>query len=164
MVGDIEVYTDGACKKLLNTTFGGWAYVILVEGELFRYESGSELNSTNQRMELIAAIKGLEYAIGMNVKNSDIILYSDSAYLINCEKQGWYKKWISNGWKNAKGMDVLNQDLWFKLIPFFKNPRCLFRHVLGHNNVFFNEKCDKLAQSAAENLKRTWKGENDDTE
>ena len=158
MVGDIEIYTDGSCKKFADVTFGGWAYIILVENQLFRYESDGEVDSTNQRMELTAAIKGLEYATQMNVRDSDIILYSDSAYLINCVKQEWYKKWIRNGWRNSKNEPVANQDLWQQLLPFFKNPRCIFRHVLGHNNNFFNEKCDKLAQDAAAKLKYNWKG------
>ena len=155
---DIKVYTDGSCKKSAGIGFGGWSYIIVIDDVIHRYESGGEAHSTNQRMELMAAINALKFLDTMRLKQ-EVVLYSDSAYLINCANDQWYKDWQKNGWLNSRGKEVSNEDLWRILIPYFNHPKIFFRHILGHNGNIFNERCDKLAQTAAEKERQHWKGE-----
>ena len=95
MMKEVVIYTDGACSG--NPGPGGWG-AILIYGEHEKELSGGEQETTNNRMELTAAIEALR-----KLKESCIVrLYSDSAYLVNCMNQGWYRKWQQNGWLNGK--------------------------------------------------------------
>lgn len=141
----IRIYTDGATSRNgQEGAVGGWAYLAIIENKMENF-SNFEYDTTNQRMELTAAVKALtrlQHLFGYGTK---VELYSDSAYLVNCWKDGWWKNWEKNGWLNSKGEPVANQDLWELLIPFFKEKRIEFIKVKGHSGDEFNEIVDKLA-------------------
>lgn len=158
LVSPIEIYTDGSLKKEGRVTFGGWAFICTREGEELYFASGSEHNTTNQRMELQAIMNALIYARDLRRGPEKVIIYSDSAYAVNCYLQRWYEKWKRNGWVNAKGQDVANKDLWREIIPYFDDFWYDFRKVEGHKGIYWNEKCDELAQNEAAHLKRHWRG------
>ncbi|MFA6711205.1 MAG: ribonuclease H [Candidatus Caldatribacteriota bacterium] len=148
----IILYTDGACSG--NPGPGGWAYIFYVEemgvSKTGISQSGGEKNTTNQRMELKAAIEGLQEAVFQHLENESIKikLYTDSAYLSNCIKDEWYKKWRYNGWKNAKKEPVKNQDLWEEILLFVDNPLIKLEviKVKGHSGNELNDKVDELAK------------------
>ena len=151
-----EVYTDGATSK--NGTKdapGGWAYVIIKEGKIIKSDSGGEKGTTNQRMELTAALRACEVIEEID-SFATVKIYSDSAYLINCYKQNWWKNWRCNGWKNSKKEPVANQDLWEGIIPFFmRAPGYDFIKVKGHAgnetvHSYWNDYVDKMAVHAKE--------------
>ena len=153
-----EVYTDGSTKNNgYENSVGGWAYSVSESGRRITCDSGAEFNTTNQRMELTAAIKALEYVMyEFAVPNIDkVIIYTDSAYLHNCYTQKWYVNWKKNGWKNAKKQPVANQDLWEKLIQWFETPEVDFQKVKGHAGNTGNENVDALAQKAADSLRNS---------
>lgn len=157
---NIEIYTDGSCKKVgKEMTFGGWGYLVILDGKEIYEASGSEYKTTNQRMELTAVSEALKYIQTIRRPSEKVIIYSDSAYVINCYTQNWYINWMHNGWVNTKQEPVANQDLWWNIIPFFDNFWYTFRKVKGHADNFWNNKCDELVQREAENLKRNWRGE-----
>lgn len=137
----VEIYTDGACSG--NPGPGGWAAVLTYEGHE-KEISGGETKTTNQRMELKAvyeALRGLK-------EPCDVVLHSDSAYVINCFKQKWYVGWRKNGWKNSKGDPVQNRDLWELLLSEVERHHVTFEKVKGHAGVEMNERCDELARAA----------------
>lgn len=148
-----EVYTDGATSGNGKADApGGWAYVILKDGRLVSQNSGGERGTTNQRMELTAALEACKEIEAMD-GFATVKLYSDSAYLINCFKQNWWKAWRANGWKNSKKEPVANQDLWERLIYFFmKTPGYDFIKVRGHQGVHWNEVVDEMAVRAKESV------------
>ena len=154
----IEIYTDGSLKKINNITFGGWAFIATKDNQDLYTISGQENSTTNQRMELTAVLKALEWAKEYRKASEKVIIFTDSAYIVNCYLQEWYLKWIKNGWINSSGQEVANQDLWIKILPFFDNFWYDFRKVKGHDNNFWNERSDKLAQAEAQNLKDNWRG------
>ena len=149
-----EVYTDGATTGNGKANApGGWAYVILKDGSLVAQNSGGEIGTTNQRMELTAALNACQEVEKMDAF-AKVRIYSDSAYLVNCWKQHWWRAWLANGWKNSKKQPVANEDLWRGLIPFFeKAPNGYdFVKVAGHQGVVWNEYVDKLAVRAKESV------------
>ena len=157
---NLEVYTDGSLKKTgAKSTFGGWAYIVVQDGKELYYAVGNEPNTTNQRMELIAIREALNYVKNVRRNSEKVIIYSDSAYAINCYLQEWYENWQRNGWVNAKGEDVANQDLWIQIIPFFDDFWYHFSKVKGHGVNYWNNECDRLAQIASQTLKDNFKGE-----
>ena len=139
----VDVYTDGACSG--NPGPGGWA-AILVAGGRERELSGGERATTNQRMELMAAVAGLRAL----KKACRVTLYSDSAYMINGLRQRWYVKWRKNGWLNSNREPVKNRDLWEELAALVeeKGHVVQFGKVKGHSGHFYNERCDALAKAA----------------
>lgn len=158
-ISELEIYTDGSLKKIgTDITFGGWSFIVIRDIEKIYEESGGERETTSQRMELTAIVNALNYADKIRKPNERVIIYSDSAYAINCFQQHWYEKWIANGWKTSARTDVLNRDLWEKIIPYFDNFWFFFEKVKGHANVFWNEQCDMLAQNEAEKQKTNWRG------
>lgn len=145
----IEIYTDGACDKNPGGN-GGWAVLFVVDGKEWCGFSNGAHDTTNQRMELIAAAEALEFYKkkideGKFDTFRDVSLYSDSAYLINCVNQHWYVAWQRNGWRNSKKEPVANQDLWERLIPFFDTNEVQFKKVKGHNGNHWNELVDEMA-------------------
>lgn len=154
-----EVYTDGATSGNGKANApGGWAYVILQDGRLISENSGGERGTTNQRMELTAALKACQEVEKLDAF-AQVKIYSDSAYLVNCWKQHWWRGWQANGWKNAKKQPVANPDLWMDLIPFFqKTPNGYdFVKVRGHAgnetvHGYWNEYVDKMAVRAKESV------------
>lgn len=137
----VQIYTDGACSG--NPGPGGWA-AILVYGDKRRELSGFAPHTTNNRMELTAAVEALRA-----LKEPCIVdLYSDSAYLVNAFRQGWLEKWQRNGWRTSQKEPVENQDLWQELLALTRRHRVEWRKVEGHAGVELNERCDQLARAA----------------
>ena len=138
----VVIYTDGSC--LSNPGPGGWAAILQWQGNE-RELTGSELETTNNRMELMAAIKGLDA-----VKRPMIIeLHTDSRYVMNGVTD-WMPRWKANGWKTAARKAVANQDLWGKLDRAVTRHDVHWHWVKGHAGDPLNERCDSLARSAAE--------------
>lgn len=138
----VEIYTDGACSG--NPGPGGWA-AILVYGEHEKELSGHDVHTTNNRMELTAAIEGLR-ALRRPCR---VQLYSDSAYLVNAFRQGWLERWRRNGWRTAGGDPVENRDLWEALLQQASRHQVEWRKLRGHAGHAYNERCDRLARAAA---------------
>ena len=135
----VIVYTDGACSR--NPGPGGWG-AILQFGPHSKEISGFEPSTTNNRMELTAAVKALEAF----TEPCSITLHSDSAYLINTFQQGWLTKWQLNGWKTSNKGPVENQDLWRTLLDLAAKHQVKWVKVKGHSDNEFNNRCDKLAR------------------
>lgn len=138
----VMIYTDGACSG--NPGPGGWGAVLLY-GENRKEITGGEPYTTNQRMELAAAL----YALSTLKEPCVVDLYSDSAYLINAWKQGWLINWQRNSWKNAKKQPVENQDLWQALLKQSQIHQINWHKVAGHADNQENNRCDELARAAA---------------
>lgn len=138
---EVVIYTDGACSG--NPGPGGWA-ALLMYGSHKKELNGYEAHTTNQRMELMAAIGGLEAL----KRSCSVKLHSDSAYLVNAFQQKWLDKWQRNGWLNAKKQPVENQDLWKRLLALTKEHQVHWVKVEGHSDDEFNERCDYLAKQA----------------
>lgn len=139
----VEIYTDGACSG--NPGPGGWGAILKYrchEKEI----SGFEENTTNNRMELTAAIEALK----LLKSPCEVDLYSDSAYLINGFTQNWIPKWKANGWVNSKKEAVKNIELWEKLIELNEIHKISWIKVKGHSDNEYNNRCDKLATTAIE--------------
>ena len=134
----VDIYTDGACSG--NPGRGGWA-AILVYGAREAELSGFEPQTTNNRMELTAAIKGLSAL----KEACEVTLYSDSQYLVNAINKGWLAGWKSRGWRKADKSEVLNPDLWRELDALLCVHDVRFVWVRGHNGHDYNERCDALA-------------------
>lgn len=137
---EVCLYTDGACRG--NPGPGGWG-AILVYGRYEKELSGGEPETTNNRMELLAAIEGL----GALKEPCIVSLYSDSKYLCDAYNEGWINNWLVNGWNKGK---VKNPDLWERLHALTEVHRVTFIWVKGHNGHPYNERCDKLATAFAD--------------
>lgn len=159
--GEVNIYTDGSYMSSIES--GGWGiYVEFAGGDSVVPAGGwggshhkIEENPTNQRMEMHGVIQALIYykILKKEMKNEEIEITcnicTDSAYIYNCYKEGWYKKWKNNGWLNSKGKTVANKDLWELIVPSFERDDICYMKVTGHNGVEGNEKADLLATSAA---------------
>ena len=142
-MSDIKIYTDGSC--LGNPGAGGYAAVIINEKNNRVEIVGGERETTNNRMELMAAIEALK-----KVSPDDFIeLFTDSNYLKNAFTQGWLANWKRNGWQTSNKKPVLNIDLWKKLDALILNRNVKFNWVKGHAGNILNERCDKLARTEA---------------
>ena len=137
----VTVYTDGACSG--NPGPGGWGCV-LIFGPHRKELAGAERESTNQRMELMAALRALEQLR----EPCHVLLHSDSAYLINGFIKGWLDKWEKNGWINSKRQPVENQDIWRPLREIARGHEIEWIKVKGHAGNIENERCDQLAKEA----------------
>lgn len=138
----VIIYTDGAC--LGNPGPGGYAAVLKYETR--RKEiSGGFNNTTNNRMELMAAIKGL----GTLEAKCKVTLYSDSQYLIRSINEGWVEKWRANRWKRNKRDSAENVDLWKQILKLCESHNVEFKWTRGHAGDPENERCDQLANEAA---------------
>ena len=142
----IEIYTDGACSG--NPGVGGWGAVLKYKNH--RKEiSGSEKETTNNRMELTAFIKALE-----TIKEPCTIkVFTDSKYVCDSIKNGWVKNWQKNGWVKSDRKPALNSDLWEKLLNLISDHSVEINWVKGHAGHPENELCDKLATDAIKKLK-----------
>ena len=137
-IKDVCIYTDGACSG--NPGNGGWGAVLIYKG-VKKEINGGERNTTNNKMELMAAIKALEMLkIKCNVK-----LFSDSAYLVNAFNNGWLISWQKNNWKGSNKKQVLNIELWQRLIDLTSYHNVEFIKVKGHADNKYNNRCDELA-------------------
>lgn len=139
-MGTTDIYTDGGCHGHSGT--GGWA-ALIYDNPRPTEISGYESDTTNQRMELSAAIEALRF-LGERTRN--VRLFSDSAYLINGMNQRWYAKWQQNGWKNAKKKPVENPDLWKELVRLSEQHTVEWVKVKGHAGIGANERCDALVR------------------
>lgn len=139
----VNIYTDGACKG--NPGRGGWG-TILVYGAHEKELSGGEVMTTNNRMELMAVISGLEALR----EPCEVTLTSDSTYVINSITQKWLDGWEKKNWVKSGNTPVPNADLWKRLIEAMKPHTIEWVWVRGHNGHPYNERCDRLAVAAAE--------------
>ena len=139
----ISVYTDGGCIN--NPGPGGYGIVIEIDGERQEMSGGFRL-TTNNRMEMMAAIVALEHLQGYG---TPIHLYSDSSYLVNGIQKGWAQKWRKKSWRKADGKAVMNIDLWQRLLDRLEAEEAVFHWVKGHAGNEWNERCDRLAVAAA---------------
>ena len=145
----VSIYTDGAAR---GNPDGPGGYGVVLEyvdpkGELHVKElSGGYVRTTNNRMELMAAIAGLEAL----KTPCNVTLYSDSKYLVDAFNQNWIDGWIRKGWKRGKNEPVKNPDLWKRLLKAKEDHNVTFVWVKGHNGHPLNERCDELATTAAD--------------
>lgn len=134
----VEIYTDGACSY--NPGPGGWGAVLIYNGRE-KQIAGFEDNTTNNRMELLAAIKALEILKEPCIVN----LYSDSAYLCNAMINNWIEDWQRVNFRKGKKDEVKNIDLWLRLVELMKTHKVTYIKVKGHADNKYNNICDKLA-------------------
>ncbi|MEO1057658.1 MAG: ribonuclease H [Actinomycetota bacterium] len=139
----LVVYTDGACSG--NPGPGGWGWAVAPGGE--PSGSGGERSTTNQRMEIYAVLDALR-----TLPDRPVEIVSDSTYVVNCFRDGWWVRWERNGWKNSKKQPVANTDLWQPLIDLVRDDlpagRVRFRWVKGHSGDPMNDIADRLAVEA----------------
>lgn len=141
---EVQLYTDGACRG--NPGKGGYG-AILVYGKYEKEISGGERETTNNRMELMAAIVGLEAL----KEPCRVTLYSDSKYVVEAFLQGWVHSWRLQGWRRGKEQ-LKNPDLWARLYELTETHEVTFVWVKGHNGHDYNERCDKLATAYADSF------------
>ena len=148
---EVHLYTDGACSG--NPGPGGWAFILRHPATGKEVEEfGAEPETTNNRMELMAVIRGLEKL----KRPTSVLLYADSQY-VGKGLTEWMPKWKRNGWKRGTGRDakpVMNVEMWQRLDALLEMHRVTFEHVLGHSGHAENERCDELAVAAYQNLPR----------
>ncbi len=143
---EVTLYTDGACSG--NPGKGGWG-AILIYKDFKKEMSGGEKETTNNKMELTAAIQGLSAL----KEPCRVKLYSDSKYLIDGITKDWARSWRAKGWKKSDGKPALNIDLWEKLLQLDEYHEIEYIWVKGHAGNPYNERCDKLAVAFYESLK-----------
>lgn len=139
----VTIYTDGACSG--NPGPGGWG-AVLIYGEIKKELSGGERETTNNRMELTAAIRALEAL----KTPCNVDLYSDSKYLTDAMLKGWARGWRSRGWKKADRSPALNPDLWERVLTLCETHKVSFHWVKGHAETEYNNRCDELARAETE--------------
>ncbi len=138
---NVAIYTDGACEP--NPGPGGYG-IVLIYGKNRKEASGGFRLTTNNRMELYAAIRGLE----LLKEPCHVKLYSDSQYLVKAMQESWPEKWKQKGWKRNKRDKALNPDLWEKLLKLCETHQVEFAWVKGHAGDVENETCDRLSYAA----------------
>ena len=149
MRSEVKIFTDGSARGNPNGP-GGYGCVLQFvdsKGQLHERElSQGYVKTTNNRMELMAAIAGLE----LLQRPCSVELYSDSQYLVNAFNQHWIDSWIRKGWKRGKNEPVKNTDLWQRLLKAMEAHEVHFHWVRGHDGHEMNERCDGLATGAAD--------------
>ena len=139
----VTIYTDGAC--IGNPGPGGYGVILLYKGHK-RELSGGYRKTTNNRMEIMAAIVGLEAL----KEKCNVMLYSDSEYLVKAMSEGWARRWRANSWKRNKKERALNPDLWQRLLQLCERHQVTVRGVTGQAGNAENVRCDELAMQAAQ--------------
>ncbi len=134
----VILYTDGACSG--NPGPGGYGAILIYNG-IEKEISGGEKNTTNNKMEMLAVIKGLE----MLKEPCEVEVYSDSAYVVNSIQMGWINSWKNNGWRKADKKPVKNVELWERLLELLEIHKVTFLKVKGHADDELNNRCDRLA-------------------
>jgi len=142
---EVTIYTDGACSG--NPGPGGWG-AVLIYRDIRKEISGAEASTTNNRMELTAAVE----ALSRLKEPCRVKLHSDSAYLVNGLQQGWLDRWVRTGWRNSRGQPVENRDLWERLHALLNIHEVEFVKVKGHADDELNNYCDRLAREAIARL------------
>lgn len=145
MMKKVTIYTDGACRG--NPGKGGWGAVLMYGGKV-KEMSGGDAETTNNKMELTAAIEALKAL----KEPCEVELYSDSKYLTDAVNKDWVYSWQKKGWKKSDGKPALNVDLWEKLLELMSVHKVTFIWVKGHNGTPYNERCDELATAFADSL------------
>ena len=144
----VDIYTDGACRG--NPGRGGWGAILVYEGKE-REMSGGEPMTTNNRMELMAAISALEALR----EPCEVTLTSDSKYLTDAINKNWLESWKSRGWKKADKSQVLNPELWQRIDTLLSVHGVTFVWVKGHHGHPYNERCDLLATAFADSFEQS---------
>ena len=139
----VTIYTDGAC--IPNPGVGGYA-AILIAGDHRREITGGRRLTTNNRMEIFAAIAALEAL----KRPCCVTLYSDSRYLVDAMEKSWARRWRANGWKRNRTQSAINVDLWARLLDICAKHEVTFLWVQGHAGHPENERCDRLSAAAAQ--------------
>lgn len=139
----ITIYTDGSSRG--NPGPGGWGAIITYDNKVVEL-GGAEAHTTNNRMELTAAIKGLE-----SVTDKEITIYTDSEYVMKGITE-WIERWQKKGWRTSNRKPVLNQDLWQKLLKLTDGRKIQWKYVAGHTGVPLNERADEIATDFADGL------------
>ena len=142
---ELKIYTDGACSG--NPGKGGYC-AILIYNVKEKIVSGSELDTTNNRMEFLAVIRGLQT---LKVPCS-VELFSDSQYVIDAFNKGWITNWQKNDWKTSSKTQVKNRDLWEELLRLLSIHLVRFVKVKGHSDNEYNNRCDQIAVSEYKKL------------
>jgi len=145
-VKKVTVYTDGACRG--NPGVGGWGAILSYAG-VEKEISGGERETTNNRMELLAAISALEAL----KEPCEVTLYTDSKYLSDAVSLGWLTAWRARGWRRGRNDEVKNPDLWERLYTLLSRHTVTFIWVKGHADNPYNCRCDALATAFADSLK-----------
>ena len=150
---NIDIYTDGGCSG--NPGPGAWGYVILY-GEKVYKNSGSDKETTNNKMELSAVIKALEAYKKLSLENKDLCswkvrVFTDSGYVKN-GITAWISVWLENGWKTANKKDVKNKELWITLKNLSDQINPEWKWVKGHSGDKWNEECDALVNKEIKKL------------
>ena len=140
----VQIYTDGGCRG--NPGIGGLGCVMLY-GEYKKEVQQGFKHTTNNRMELLAVIVGLE----LLTRPCDVELYSDSKYVVDSISKGWVYNWQKKGWIKSDKKPAVNIDLWLRLLPLLKQHKVNFNWVKGHAGNAGNERCDELANLAMDN-------------
>jgi ribonuclease HI len=143
----VVIYCDGACSG--NPGPGGWAAIIM-DWTSERVVSGAEPHTTNQRMEIMAAAEGLAAVPGRR----RVHMQSDSAYVVNCFRDGWWERWERTGWIGANKQPVANRDLWERLLAQVRRHDVHWHKVRGHSGDPLNDRVDALARQAIAALAR----------
>ena len=142
---EVKIYTDGACSG--NPGTGGYGAILIYNG-IEKEISGGEKETTNNKMEIMAVLKGLE----MLKEPCKATVYSDSAYVVNSIEKGWIYNWKKNNWKKSDKSIVKNIDLWERMLELMNTHEITFVKVKGHSDNEYNNRCDKLAVKARESL------------
>lgn len=146
MTTRVEIFCDGACSG--NPGVGGWGS-ILRSGAAEKELSGAAVETTNNRMEMTAAIE----ALSSLKRPCNVVVTTDSQYLVKGMTE-WIHGWVKKGWVNSKKEPVLNRDLWERLLELSRVHKLEWRWVRGHNGHAENERCDELARAAIEEFRR----------
>ena len=141
----VIIYTDGACSG--NPGPGGWGAILMYK-DTKKEISGGKKDTTNNVMELTAALEGLK----MLKFPCEVDLYSDSAYLVNGFSQGWIYNWQKNNWQTADKKPVKNKEIWQEIYNLTKIHKVKFIKVIGHADNEYNNRCDELARNAIKSL------------
>ena len=141
----VIIYTDGACSG--NPGPGGWGAILMYKGTK-KEISGEKKDTTNNIMELTAALEGLK----LLKFPCEVDLYSDSAYLVNGLSQGWTYNWQKNNWQTSSKEPVKNKEIWQEIYSLTKIHKVKFIKVKGHSDNEYNNRCDELARNAIKTL------------
>lgn len=141
----VTIYTDGACSG--NPGPGGWGAVLIYK-DTKKEISGAQKDTTNNEMELTAALEALK----MLKFPCEVDLHSDSAYLVNGFLQGWIYNWQKNNWKTADKKPVKNKEIWEQIYNLTKTHKVTFIKVKGHADNELNNRCDEMARNAIKTL------------
>jgi ribonuclease HI len=149
----LEIYTDGS--SLGNPGRGGWGMTVVSNDTIIHEAGGHDKDTTNNRMELQAAIESLKYLVKSDFTNLEVVIHADSAYVLG-GITSWIFNWEKNGWKKADKKDVLNKDLWQELIVEVRSfkGKLSWAKVKGHSGHIHNERADEIATTCAAEQKK----------